>query len=344
MLDAAESPVVNDVVVDGEEHAPSDAMADLVRKTMVYSREDRAQTWRLLTVSLLVYGIGLGLAIFAPWPLAIAGSVLSGLTLVRLFIFVHDYLHGAIFRRSTLGKVVMYAVALITLNPPSVWRETHNYHHRNNAKMLGAAIGSYPVVTTRMWKVLTPSQRFWYAFARSPLTILFGYATIFIAGMCMAAFIRNPKEHWQGPAALAYHFGLAALLSAAFGWHAGLLAVIVPGIISNTLGAYLFYAQHNFPSIWLADRTQWDYHQAALKSSSMFEMSALMHWFTGNIGYHHVHHLNHNIPFYRLPEAMAAIPELQVPGRTSWHPRDIAACLRLKLWDPEKQAMVGWTS
>jgi omega-6 fatty acid desaturase (delta-12 desaturase) len=74
----------------------------------------------------------------------------------------------------------------------------------------------------------------------------------------------------------------------------------------------------------------------------MFEMSAVLHWFTGNIGYHHIHHLNHRIPFYRLPEAMAAIPELQAPGRTSWKPRDVMACLQLAVWDPEQDRMLTY--
>ena len=74
----------------------------------------------------------------------------------------------------------------------------------------------------------------------------------------------------------------------------------------------------------------------------MFDMGPVGHWLTGNIGYHHVHHLNHRIPFYRLPEAMAAIPELQNPGRTSWHPREVMGCLRLALWDPEQERMLSF--
>ena len=74
----------------------------------------------------------------------------------------------------------------------------------------------------------------------------------------------------------------------------------------------------------------------------MFDMSPVMHWFTGNIGYHHVHHLNHKIPFYRLPEAMEAMPELQTPYRTTWRPSDMWACLRLKLWDPKQGRLITW--
>ena len=117
--------------------------------------------------------------------------------------------------------------------------------------------------------------------------------------------------------------------------------MVVPAAVAMALGAYLFYAQHNFPAMRLKGRRDWTYAFAALRSSSMFEMSPMMHWFTGNIGYHHVHHLNHRIPFYRLPEAMRAIPETHDPGRTSWRLRDIAGCLRVFLWDGDEQRMLS---
>ena len=317
--------------------------SDLVRAAKPYTVEDRPKTWRLLITALAVYGAFFAVALLAPaWPIQAVASVLAGLTIVRLFIFYHDHLHGAILADSPLGKLVMRLVGMLTLNPPSVWKETHDYHHQNNAKLLGASIGSYPVVTVKMWGALTPSQRFWYAFARNPLTIAFGYLTIFMLGMCLASFARAPRKHWQGPVAIAMHVGIAGGVAYAVGPLASLFAVVLPLFIACAAGGYLFYAQHNFPDAKFKDRRGWEYWFAAVKSSSMFDMGPLMHWFTGNIGYHHVHHLNHKIPFYRLPEAMAEMPELQSPGRTTWAPRDVLACLRLKLWDAEQDRMVGW--
>ncbi|MCB0782756.1 MAG: fatty acid desaturase, partial [Flavobacteriales bacterium] len=105
--------------------------------------------------------------------------------------------------------------------------------------------------------------------------------------------------------------------------------------------AYLFYAQHNFPTATFADKDGWSYVNAALGSSSYMKMSQVMHWFTGNIGYHHIHHLNARIPFYRLPEAFEAIPELQEAKTTSLMPGEIVRCLRLKVWDPQLGRMIG---
>jgi len=320
------------------------AGAALVRASKPYAQEDIGRTWRLFATSVLVYAAAVAGAMLAPWwPVQLLASVVAGLTIVRLFIFYHDYLHGAVFREpTTLGHIAMVAVGWGVLSPPPVWKQTHDYHHQNNAKMIGASIGSFPVVSVDMWRRMGPRERFWYRVARNPLTILFGYFTIFMAGMCMSSFLRDPKTHWEGPAAILAHLSMIALVTVLVGPLAAFFAVFLPLFIATAAGSYMFYAQHNFPDCELRSRDKWVYHHAALKSSSMFDMSPLMHWFTGNIGYHHVHHLNHQIPFYRLPEAMAAMPELQSPGRTTWRPRDIAACLRLKLWDSEQNCFVGW--
>ncbi|HRD37488.1 MAG TPA: fatty acid desaturase, partial [Bacteroidia bacterium] len=107
------------------------------------------------------------------------------------------------------------------------------------------------------------------------------------------------------------------------------------------MGAYLFYAQHNFPGVTFKGNEEWTYEGAALESSSYMDLNPFMHWVTANIGYHHVHHMNARIPFYRLPEVMKALPELQNAKKTSLKPKDIIACFKLKVWDFEKQQMVG---
>ncbi len=316
--------------------------SELNRATRPFAVEDRARTWRLFALTLLLL-VGCEWAALAlpAWPARLAASVLVGLLTVRAFIFFHDYLHRAIWVGSRLGGALMSLLGLIVLSPASVWRETHNYHHKHNAKLVGSAIGSYPVVTVGMFRGMRPAQRRAYLLVRHPLTMLLGYLTLFAYGMCIAPFLRDPKKHWSGPLALALHMALLVLLTLWGGWQAALFGLVIPLFVACAAGAYLFYAQHNFPDVELRDRRHWDYTHAALKSSSFFEMSPLMHFFTGNIAYHHVHHLNHRIPFYRLPEAMAAIPELQDPGRTSWRLRDVRACLALDVWDPEQGRMVS---
>jgi omega-6 fatty acid desaturase (delta-12 desaturase) len=206
--------------------------------------------------------------------------------------------------------------------------------------MVGASIGSFPLITVAMYRRMSKRNRFRYRVSRHPLTILFGYFTLFSIGMVVAPFRRNPEAHRTAPVVALVHFGILFLVWAGLGFEAMFFLWFLPNFVAMASGGYLFYAQHNFPDIDIRNRVEWDYSHAALRSSSFFEMPSLMHWLTGNIGYHHVHHLNHRIPFYRLPEAMSALPELQSPGRTSWRPSDVWGCLRLKLWDPEHRAMV----
>ena len=165
---------------------------------------------------------------------------------------------------------------------------------------------------------------------------------VFLWGMCLGPFLRSPKKYWDSLLALVVHGAILAAILATSGLAMALYAVVLPMVVAFAAGSYLFYAQHNFPDIVVQGRHEWRYTDAALHASSYLRTGPILRWFTGNIGYHHVHHLNPGIPFYRLPEAMAGIEALQSPPTTTLHPRDILACLRLKLWDPDGGRMVGW--
>src|SRR6185436_3386157 len=166
--------------------------------------------------------------------------------------------------------------------------------------------------------------------------------TTFMFGMCISSFISSPRRHWDSLVVLILHFAIGAFIFIYFGWLTCLLAFFLPFFLSQMLGAYLFYAQHNFPGVTFKKNVEWSYTNAALESSSYMELNPFMQWVTANIGFHHIHHLNSKIPFYRLPEAMAAIPELQKVKATTLKPSDIISCLKLKVWDAEKNKMVGF--
>jgi len=200
------------------------------------------------------------------------------------------------------------------------------------------------MVTTGMWAKLKPRERFMYKLIRHPLTIASAYFTLFMLGMGISPFLRAPKKHWACALGVVMNWTLTALIVWRLGFLTFVLGMFLPLAISMAVGGYLFYAQHNFPEAHIQPRESWSYTRAALESSSYMEMGRVMRFFTGNIGYHHVHHLNPLIPFYRLPDAMAAVPELHNPPKTSLMPGDVLACFRQKLWDPDKGRMVGYPS
>ena len=203
-------------------------------------------------------------------------------------------------------------------------------------------IGSFPLMSTESWQTATASQRLRYRIARHPITILCAYVTIFLLISCVDPLLKNPRKYWDGALSLIAHGGTIALLWACAGFDVVLSAMFLPFVIASALGAYLFYAQHTFEGLRIFPAADWSYFRGALESSSYMKLGPIMKWFTGNIGYHHVHHLNPHIVFYRLPEAMAAMPELQHPAVTSLAPRDMLACFRANLWDKSTQRMVSY--
>jgi omega-6 fatty acid desaturase (delta-12 desaturase) len=324
-----------------KERPSADAQRDLVALTRPFAREDARRSWAHLIVAA---GLAATCAMVAAWAhpplLRAAASVLEGLVFLRLFSMLHDHVHGALLRRSWLARGFFHAFGLLVFTPLSVWEESHHFHHRHTAQLHGAQIGSFPVMTTTQWRAASPLARLRYRASRHPLNLLFGGITVFMIGMSLAPFLRHPRRHLAGLFAFVLHAALALLLVPRAGVATWLAVVAGPFLLSAVLGAYLFYAQHNYPGARILRGAAWTRPLAALESSSYMAMSPVMAWLTGNIGYHHVHHLNEAIPFYRLPEAMAAIPALQRPGVTSLSPRDVAACLRLAVWDPEAQALV----
>jgi omega-6 fatty acid desaturase (delta-12 desaturase) len=315
---------------------------ELILATKPYASDYSGRSWWcvLSTATLLIASIA-----GTHWNFSAMGriicSVLTGLLILRLFVIYHDQQHGAILANSRLAEVLMRVFGILALSPASIWSSSHNHHHNHNSKLRGSNIGSFPIMTKDQFLKSSQAVRVKYLFMRHPLTILFGYVFVFVAGMCVFPLIRKPWRHLDCLIALVLHVLIGVMLTMVFGWQALLLTEIIPVFIAGALGSYLFYAQHNFPDVVFNDQAGWTYHRAALESSSFLRTGRIMGWFTANIGYHHIHHLNARIPFYRLPEVLRNVSELQTPKTTSLHPLEIIRCLRLKLWDVESQRMIA---
>jgi omega-6 fatty acid desaturase (delta-12 desaturase) len=314
----------------------------LYTQTKPYARDFSGKSWWyiLSTTGLLAAAM----AGTFPWiPLAgrIACSLLAGLLMVRLFVIYHDQQHHAILPKSRVAAIFMRLLGIVFICPSAVWRSSHDYHHTHNCKLRSANIGSFPIMTREQYRQTPFRERVLYLFMRHPLTILFGYVTVFLFGMVLVPFFNSPRKNIDSVPALFLHVAIIVWITLHFGWLALTLTILLPFLISGALGAYLFYAQHNFPGVILKEKNGWTFEGAALESSSFLKTNPVMAWFTANIGYHHIHHLNHRVPFYRLPELYRDIPELRQVRTTSLHPLEILRCLRLKVWCVETQRMVG---
>jgi len=315
---------------------------ELILATKPYAREIRSLSWwhTLSTLLLLLCALA-GTVLLEPLALRAVCSLLAGLLIIRMFIIYHDHQHHTILHRSKTAAVIMNLFGIYILSPSSIWKRSHDHHHNHNSKLFSASIGSYPIVTRKKFAEMSAGDRRAYLAVRHPLTIALGYLSMFMYGMCIRSFASAPKKHMDSLLALVLHAGASVAVILTLGWTAWALLFLIPFTIACGMGAYLFYAQHNFPGVTFAENKDWQYEKAALESSSYMKMNPVMQWFTGNIGYHHIHHLNARIPFYRLPEVMEKFPELQQCKTTSLKLRDVSACFRLKVWDPEQNRMIG---
>jgi omega-6 fatty acid desaturase (delta-12 desaturase) len=314
----------------------------LYARTKAYARDDSwISWWHILSTAFLLALAFAGTFPVLPIPLRILSSVLAGLLMVRLFVIYHDHQHRSILPKSRLAAILMRLLGICLLCPNAVWRSSHDYHHSHNCKLRSANIGSFPIMTRDQYKQTPFAERLLYLFMRHPLTIVFGYITVFFFGMVILPFFNSPRKNIDSVPTFLLHVAVAVWLVIHFGWLALVLTLLLPFFIAAGLGSYFFYAQHNFPGVILKDKEGWTYEGAALESSSYMKTGPVMAWFSANIGYHHIHHLNHRIPFYRLPEIYRDIPELRQARTTTLHPFEIIRCMRLKVWCVETQRMVA---
>lgn len=316
---------------------------DLIKATVPFTERSTSVSWRHVgpTFALLLIAL-VGAGVIPWWPLRLLFSALAAMLMVRAFITYHDYMHRAILVRSRLAWILFRVYAALALTPPRSWKTSHNYHHGHVGQISSSGIGAFPIMTTRMWREAPRTTRTSYRIIRHPLTVLTGYFTIFFLSVTLLPFLRDPVRHWDSLLALVGHGALIAALWILGGFGTAFFVVLLPMTIASALGSYLFFAQHSFKRMHILSEEAWTYYRAAMESSSYMQLNKVMQWFTGNIGFHHIHHLNVRIPFYRLPEAMAAIPELQSPITTTLSPRDIRDCFRCCLWDEDRQRVVTY--
>jgi len=314
---------------------------ELILATKPYSQEDRKRSWFETIVTIFLVVLSLSLT-FAPFHLYIKifFSIICGLLYVRMFVIYHDYQHHAILQNSKVAQTIMTIFGIYILAPETIWKRSHDHHHNNNSKLTLSGIGSYPTVCKQRFINLTKKEQRLYLINRHPLTVIMGYFTLFLYWLNIKSFIQSPKKHIDSLIAILFHVSVGVIIFYFYGLGGFLLSWFFPFFLAFAIGSYLFYSQHNFPDAQFRENQDWTYDDAALSSTSFMKMHPIMNWLTGNIGYHHVHHLNSRIPFYRLKEAMLGIPELQNVSTTSWNPFEIYECFKLKLWDADKSRMI----
>ncbi|MCK0127276.1 fatty acid desaturase [Erythrobacter sp. F6033] len=282
-------------------------------------------------------------AVQAEYYIALALIPLAGMLLLRLFIIQHDCGHGSFFKSKAVNKWLGRSIGVLTLTPYDCWRRSHELHHASTGNLDARGYGDVDTLTVREYREKSWLGRFGYRLYRHPIVLMgLGPAYLFLLrhrlpiGLMKAGWI-----YWIS--ALATNAVTAAILIAlglAFGAAVTALVFLPVLLTAASVGVWLFYVQHQFEDAHWDTRENWNYHDSAIGGSSYLHLPAVMNWFTGNIAIHHIHHLVSRIPFYRLPAALKAYPELAEYNRVS--PRQAVSTMWLALWDEDSRKLISF--
>lgn len=277
----------------------------------------------------------LQISVFLTIPLAI---VAAGFV-VRMFIIFHDCTHGSFFKNKKANAVVGTIMGILTLFPYEKWKREHSIHHASSGNLDKRGVGDIWVMTIEEYVEASRWTRLQYRLYRNPL-VMFGLGPLFLI-LVTSRFNRKDARKKERNNTYLINLSLVvlyALVIALVGWKAFLIVQGTTMFTAGVLGIWLFYVQHTFEDSYFEDESEWDYVKAAIEGSSYYELPKVLQWVTGNIGFHHVHHLSPRVPNYNLEQAHTATPPLQKATTIGlW---SSLKSLRYKLYDAPNKTFV----
>jgi len=274
--------------------------------------------------------------------LTVAIALLNGPLLVRLFIIQHDCGHRSFVANRTLGDWIGRFMGVLTVTPYEMWRHAHAVHHSASGNLDRRGLGDIHTMTVREYNEAGLMARLYYRVYRNPImTFLIAPGILFLLVNRLPFGFMGERKFWIS--AMGNNLGILALLGPIYlagGWAPILLIFIPSTVLASSIGVWLFYVQHQFEHAHWEEEDDWDMHEAALHGSSHYVLPPLLQWLSGNIGIHHVHHLNSRIPFYRLPEVLRDHGDLAVGAQLTI--RESIASAKLHLWDEEGKRLLSY--
>lgn len=289
-----------------------------------------AALWYLLYLSLAVsYWLTAGLAL------------LASAFLVRVFILFHDCGHGSFFKSPKANDVLGFLTGVLCFTPYYHWRWQHALHHASAGDLDRRGTGDVWTLTVQEYLQASRWKRFAYRLARNPF-VLFVLAPLFLF-VVMQRFPSRKAGRRERTSVYLTNIALLALaagLSALLGFKTYLLLQCGVLLAAGVAGVWLFYVQHQFEGVYWQRSQDWDYATAALQGSSFYKLPRILQWFSGNIGFHHIHHLSPRIPNYHLEQCHRAEPLFQTV-----RPVTLLSSLKsltFHLWDEQHRRLVGF--
>jgi omega-6 fatty acid desaturase (delta-12 desaturase) len=309
-----------------------------------YAHSDLAQSLGGLATSLLPFLL-LWALMFAAFPvsywLVLLLAIPASGFMVRTYIIFHDCVHGSFLSSRRANEWLGRTLGLLAFTPFARWRYEHLVHHASAGDLDRRGVGDVPMATVAEYGAMSPSGRFGYRLFRNPF-VMFVLGPIYSTTMMQRRQTKGARSRMRRSVRetnVAAALVVAALVLT-FGWQAVLLVELPIIVFAGGAGIWLFYVQHQYPGSYWVHTDDWSYTDAALHGSSYLALPRVLQFFTGNIGFHHVHHLNPKIPNYNLERAHREQAFLQVVPTLTFG--DGLRATSLKLYDEQTAGMVTW--
>ena len=302
------------------------------------TRKSVIQIFNTITPLLVAWTLGFYLLQFSPWY-TIACSVIAAGFVVRTFIIFHDCTHGSFFKSKKANDRVGFITGVLTSFPYEKWKREHTIHHATSSNLDKRGIGDIDMLTVEEYMEKSKLGRLGYRLYRNPL-VMFGLGPLFMV-LILNRFNRSDAKKKERINTHLTTLTMVVILGALVwltSWQAVLLVYGVTLFIAGSLGIWLFYIQHTYEDSCFEYDTEWDYVKAAVEGSSYYKLPKLLQWVTGNIGFHHVHHLAPRVANYHLEAAHESIPPLQ--KATTITLTTSLESIRYKLYDPNQKKFV----
>ena len=323
------------------------AAGNITEWKAVLARFQKPSSWRawwqmVSTITLYVaVWAGIYLSLDVSLGLTIPLVVLAGGLLVRVFIIFHDCGHGSFFASRWANDTLGCVTGLLTFTPYYHWRGEHAIHHGATGDLGRRGTGDVWTMTVQEYLESSRWRRFAYRLARNPI-ILFGIAPLFLFLVAQRLPRKDfrPRERWSVWATNVALAGMILSMSLLFGFWPYFFLQLGVMLVASSAGVWLFYLQHQYEDAYWERGEDWDFVAAALKGSSFFKLPRVLQWFSGNIGFHHIHHLSSRIPNYNLQRCHESDPRFK-----EIKPMTLLSSVKslgLRVWDESSKKLVGW--
>jgi len=325
----------------GKEQGKDQTWIEVISK---YNKPDvKLSIWQIINSlgPYILLWIAMYYSLSISYLLTLGLAVLAAGFLVRMFIIFHDCGHGSFFRSKKANRIVGTILGSLVFTPYDYWHREHGIHHKTVGNLDKRGSGDVWTLTVEEYNKLSRGKKLVYRLYRHPV-LLVGIGPLFL----FVLWFRIPRKKlgkiqtrsiWVTNLIVLVFCSVLILL---MGWKAFLMIQLPVIYIATVAGVWLFYVQHQYEDVIWTRQEDWDYRKMALEGSSFLKFPRLLQWFSGNIGYHHIHHLSPKIPNYNLEKCHKENQMFQDIKPVTFVPS--IRTMSLRLWNEQAGRLISF--